>query len=463
MPITVDTLGVPPMDLSITDTGNGKFKVELNVPSSSGSINNTPFLEVTRNEHSALINGARQSMIAELSQSGFTIGDINFNQGGHLNNGGGAGVSGQVPGVGKAWFEVTMDAGMQTGVNGSIKNNPDVEDAIRRTEQNFDTRRQDIYEARAREWYGNGGATMISDGETYKVTPEACRTYINERHPINIFERVDNSDPAILASAVTDHDKSLGNVATEKGGLAGPEELQRKMQQYVEELNGFMREGGFLNENESIASRGHNDAYDAMRHAYVTGRFSEEYGSVAGQAYGLAHEISHPNDKLERDMDLHNNRMGAQYSGETTTPRELYDRVIEGYVAGELVEAPGLKPSAEYKNLDKVDPESKAGKIVSEMDRQLGGNSDTTRIVAAAVDQGMNNPTYAVKVNDGYVVGTGNPDHGNRVHVTGAALEAMDQNSAVAKLNQSINQPAPQMENPALAQEQQRSSALRVA
>jgi hypothetical protein len=189
----VNHLGVPPMDLTITDAGNGKLKVELQVPASSGSRDNIPFLEVTRNEQQTLLNGARQDMIAKLSQSGFTIGEVKYEAGGEQATHGGGSGGAKVPGLGKVTFEISSDSKIHGGVSTTLRNNPDLAGAIRDTERNFDTRRQDIYESRAREWYRDGGATLNSNGETYHVGKEAAKNYINERHPLNWNRRVSDA------------------------------------------------------------------------------------------------------------------------------------------------------------------------------------------------------------------------------------------------------------------------------
>lgn len=198
---TVNHLAVPPMDLTITDAGNGRLKVELEVPRSSGSLDNIPFLEVTRNEQQTLLNGARQTIISRLSRSGFQIGDIEYEASGGQNLGGNAGGNANVRGLGKVSFEITADNSRSGSISGSLRNNPDVAGAIREAETQFDTRRQDIYESRAREWHRQGGATLTSNGETYTVTSDAAKTYINERHPLNPFKRVSLDGETMVADA----------------------------------------------------------------------------------------------------------------------------------------------------------------------------------------------------------------------------------------------------------------------
>lgn len=197
----VNHLGVPPMDLTISDAGNGRLRVELQVPRSSGSLDNIPFLEVTRNEQAALLNGARQDVLARLSQSGFTIGDVKYEAGGEQTQHGGGTVGANVPRLGKVSFEISSDSKIHGGVSTTLHNNPDLAGAIREAERNFDTRRQDIYESRAREWYRNGGATLESNGERYSVTRDAAKNYINERHPLNPFERVGIDGETTVARA----------------------------------------------------------------------------------------------------------------------------------------------------------------------------------------------------------------------------------------------------------------------
>lgn len=193
----VNHLGVPPMDLTITDIGNGRLKVELQVPRSSGSKDNIPFLEVTRNEQATLLNGARQDVLAKLSQSGFTIGDVKYEAGGEQTQQGGASGGANVPKLGKVSFEISSETKIHGGVNATLKNNPDLAGAIRQAEGNFDTRRQDIYESRAREWVREGGATIKSNGETYTVSPDVAKEYINQRHPLNPWKRVSADDGGV--------------------------------------------------------------------------------------------------------------------------------------------------------------------------------------------------------------------------------------------------------------------------
>lgn len=225
----VNHLGVPPMDLTITDAGNGKLKVELQVPATSGSKDNIPFLEVTRNEQATLLNGARQDLLKGLSQSGFTIGDVKYEAGAEQNTHGGGSGGAKVPGLGKVTLEISSDTKIHGGVNATLRNNPDLAGAIDRAERNFDTRRQDIYETRAREWYRDGGATLKSGGETYHVGKDAAKDYVNERHPIDIWRNKRISDAGDGSAQVADASTTL---------VAGNSPVNKQFEQALKGANG---------------------------------------------------------------------------------------------------------------------------------------------------------------------------------------------------------------------------------
>ena len=225
----VNHLGVPPMDLTITDAGNGKLKVELQVPATSGSKDNIPFLEVTRNEQATLLNGARQDLLKGLSQSGFTIGDVKYEAGAEQNTHGGGSGGAKVPGLGKVTLEISSDTKIHGGVNATLRNNPDLAGAIDRAERNFDTRRQDIYETRAREWYRDGGANLKSGGETYHVGKDAAKDYVNERHPIDIWRNKRISDAGDGSAQVADASTTL---------VAGNSPVNKQFEQALKGANG---------------------------------------------------------------------------------------------------------------------------------------------------------------------------------------------------------------------------------
>jgi hypothetical protein len=81
-----------------------------------------------------------------------------------------------------------------------------------------------------------------------------------------------------------------------------------------------------------------NGPGDAFRHAYVSGRFAQEYSGITASALGSLHEIySYNIDSNERNMDGENNAKGIEYGERTSTPDELADAVKAGLDSGELV------------------------------------------------------------------------------------------------------------------------------
>lgn len=120
---------------------------------------------------------------------------------------------------------------------------------------------------------------------------------------------------------------------------------------YVRELDGFLRERGMIGQNES--SRNMSGEIDAVRHAYVLGRLTQDYNYQIAKVIGNEHERRNPNPPDQQRMDYHNNDMGARYGnqvineahrnrlqpGETIQER-LFERVLQGARNGELITDP---------------------------------------------------------------------------------------------------------------------------
>jgi hypothetical protein len=83
---------------------------------------------------------------------------------------------------------------------------------------------------------------------------------------------------------------------------------------------------------------------DALRHAYVSGRFVHKYNSTVSNILGLLNEKmpviggrSLPGGLKEENMDLWNNAVGRKYGKQTKTPEELFERLIKALKNGELI------------------------------------------------------------------------------------------------------------------------------
>ncbi len=176
----IDHLNVPTIDLAAIDVDRGKLKVALQVPASSDTREEIPFLEVTRDAQVVLFNGARQDVISSLRGAGFRVGEVEY------EGDTGMRLDAKPPALDRISFEVSrsidIDIDIDGNVQSSLKHNPDVAGALTTVEKNFDSRRLDIYESSASQWHRSGGATISSNGETYEVTEDAAKSYLDARH-----------------------------------------------------------------------------------------------------------------------------------------------------------------------------------------------------------------------------------------------------------------------------------------
>jgi hypothetical protein len=199
----VNRLGVPSIDLAIVDAEPGTLEVTLQVPKSSESKDDIPFLEVTRSEQAVLFNGARQDIVLKLSRSGLQVGevkyDIDIEQKNHCSTVRHA----SIPAFREVSFAVTCSSEFQGGPSASLKHNPEVVGAISTAAINFDARRLDMYESRARQWFRDGGVTLNSNGEIYCVTKDAAKAFIDERHCLDGSKRMNASDSSVLADGLS--------------------------------------------------------------------------------------------------------------------------------------------------------------------------------------------------------------------------------------------------------------------
>ena len=83
-------------------------------------------------------------------------------------------------------------------------------------------------------------------------------------------------------------------------------------------------------------SEGFNDNdVDALRHAYVSGVFTQEYGEMAADIFGRANEFfpfggaSSSNFINSTNMDLWNNAVGRKYGKKSKTRKELLKNLMK--------------------------------------------------------------------------------------------------------------------------------------
>jgi len=82
---------------------------------------------------------------------------------------------------------------------------------------------------------------------------------------------------------------------------------------------------------------------DALRHSYVSGVFTQEYGESAADIFGRLNEaypggsISNSNSENSTNMDLWNNAVGRKYGKKIKTKKELFKNLLEALKKGELI------------------------------------------------------------------------------------------------------------------------------
>lgn len=92
--------------------------------------------------------------------------------------------------------------------------------------------------------------------------------------------------------------------------------------------------------DEYAKGLGNNDI-DALRHAYVSGRYTIEFGEATADILGRLNEFKNFNfgDKEipSENMDLWNNAVGRLYGKKAKNGKELFDFLLKALKAGELI------------------------------------------------------------------------------------------------------------------------------
>jgi hypothetical protein len=196
-------------------------------------------------------------------------------------------------------------------------------------------------------------------------------------------------------------------------------------EQYTAEFQRLAQENG-------IADRGgaHNGVMDAYRHAYVSGRFTQEYGSAVARIVGDAHELTNPNSKQEHAMDYHNNAVGRDIGGRTSGPNELFQSLMQN-------------ESRMITNIRDV-PSDKYSAVDNPNGTQYASNNSADRQTLAAfenlVAQGM---TIRESTNGNGFIVSGAGEHANRQLVQN--LEQFADPNKARELAQTIS---PQIQSP---------------
>jgi hypothetical protein len=202
----VPALTEPNLNLAVRQEGNFII-IGLGLPQSSGSVNQSPFLEVTRNEGTNLLNGARTAFLERLNSAGIEFRPVEASQSQTTNGNLGGSATLPVRGVpvtAKGEIAVEITSEVRGGIN---FRSGLVGDAINAAERNYDQNRREAYQDRAYEWAQTPRGVTAGNpaGDTFYVSPEVARTYHNNRFPIPFDpRRVDSGEGATIATAQPD-------------------------------------------------------------------------------------------------------------------------------------------------------------------------------------------------------------------------------------------------------------------
>ncbi len=102
--------------------------------------------------------------------------------------------------------------------------------------------------------------------------------------------------------------------------------------------------------DEYAKGLGNNDI-DALRHAYVSGRYTMEFGEETADILGRLNEFKNFNfgtkEVPSENMDLWNNAVERLYGRKAKTGKELFEFLLKALKAGELII--DLKDKRKYK------------------------------------------------------------------------------------------------------------------
>lgn len=136
----------------------------------------------------------------------------------------------------------------------------------------------------------------------------------------------------------------------------------------------------------------HDNDVDALRHAYVSGVFTQEYGPAMADVLGRLNELfplngaSDANRVQSINMDLWNNAVGRRYGQEFRTRPELFEALLNALRNGELIQ--DLRDKRKYTGIGVI--QSKDREVIVVKENKSGKNVefyDTKRSVLKSVDE----------------------------------------------------------------------------
>lgn len=158
--------------------------------------------------------------------------------------------------------------------------------------------------------------------------------------------------------------------------------------------------------DEYATGLGNNDI-DALRHSYVSGKYTMEFGEDTADILGRLNEFKNFNfgnkEIPSENMDLWNNAVGRHYGKKAKTGKELFDFLVKALKAGELII--DLKDKRKYKGGKSIKRIPKSF-VIKIKETKTGANIEffdvrkkllmTKENFISAIKQGMY-PGYAVR------------------------------------------------------------------
>lgn len=100
---------------------------------------------------------------------------------------------------------------------------------------------------------------------------------------------------------------------------------------------------------DTLAPGFHDNDIDALRHAYVSGVYTQVYGATTAELLGRLYEsapglgTSSSNSERSMNMDLWNNAVGRKHGRKTRSRSKLFDELLNALENGELITNPNDK------------------------------------------------------------------------------------------------------------------------
>ena len=96
------------------------------------------------------------------------------------------------------------------------------------------------------------------------------------------------------------------------------------------------KEAAYEETRKRFGFNGRNDRSDAFRHCFWAAMLARDIGYSGALRFTMAHESSPTNDKDEKAMDIHNNRVGLSMGRTGGSDQILGQRCMAALAGGQL-------------------------------------------------------------------------------------------------------------------------------